>query len=354
MAGRTPLVSVVVPCFNYGHYLPVCVEALLHQAGVAVEVIIVDDASTDGSGEVADAIARTSPSVRVLHHARNAGHIVTYNDGLAEARGDYVVLLSADDLLTPGALQRATALMEAHPGVGLVYGRALRFTDGPPPPPRIDPKHWIVWPGHDWLALRFKRAYNCILSPEAVLRTSVQRQIGGYRRELPHTADMDMWLRAAAVADVGFISGVDQAWYRDHPASMHNATYQSAELAGTAVDLRERMRTFAFVAAQIRPEIPASGRWLREAQRALAIEALSSSIRSFHRGVADRCPVADLSALAQEMYPAARALPHWKALSLAQRIGPGRPRRDPASIGHEFLLRAQGVTRAWRCARAGL
>jgi Glycosyl transferase family 2 len=351
---RAPLVTVVVPCFNYGHYLPACVGSALNQPGVDVEVIVVDDASTDGSGEVAEELARTNPSIRVIRHLHNTGHLATYNDGLAHASGDYVVLLSADDLLTPGSLQRATALMEAHPGVGLVYGRALRFAEEVPPPARTNPTHWMIWSGHDWLAMRFKRAYNCILAPEAILRTAVQREIGGYRSELPHTADMEMWMRAAGIADVGYVSGADQAWYRDHGASMHNTTFQSRELVGLALDLRERMRTFELTASQLLGHVPEAAHWLATAHRTLAVEALTSSIRSYYRGNAGRWPVDELADVALELYPDARRLPHWKVLSLHRRIGPDRRRRDPASIGHHLMLRARGATRAWRCARAGL
>jgi cellulose synthase/poly-beta-1,6-N-acetylglucosamine synthase-like glycosyltransferase len=89
---RAPSVTVVVPCFNYGLYLPTCVATLLEQPGVEVEVIIVDDVSTDGSGEIADELAVANDGVRVIRQSQSAGHIATHKDGLAEATGDYVVL----------------------------------------------------------------------------------------------------------------------------------------------------------------------------------------------------------------------------------------------------------------------
>ncbi len=106
-----PTVSVVIPCYNYGRYLPECVASVTAQPGVELEIIIVDDASTDGSQDVARALAAADPRIRLLLHAENARHIITYNDGLALATGDYVVLLSADDLLAPGSLARSTSLM---------------------------------------------------------------------------------------------------------------------------------------------------------------------------------------------------------------------------------------------------
>jgi hypothetical protein len=351
---HTPLVTVVVPCYNYGDYLPGCVAAILEQPGVAVDVLVVDDASTDASGEIAEQLAAEHESVRLIRHERNAGHIATYNEGLALARGEYVVLLSADDLLTPGSLQRATALMEAHPSVGLVYGHAVRFADEVPPPARVESSHWMIWSGYDWLATRFRSGRNCILSPEVVLRTGIQHEIGGYKVDLPHTGDLEVWMRAAAVADIGYVGGVDQAWYRDHASNMHRSMFQASELGGMAVDLRERMRAFELMARQVAGRFPEAERWLSEAQRALAVETLNLCIRPFYWGNAGTWPVDQLADLALELYPGARRLPQWRTLSLHRRLGPGRPRRDPLSISHELILRACVATRQWRWAQAGI
>ena len=98
-------------------------------------MLIVDDASPDGSVDIAKGIAERDDRVRVLAHERNCGHIATYNEGLALCKGDYTVLLSADDLLVPGALARATAVFARYPGVGFVYGRTVSFTEPPLPAP---------------------------------------------------------------------------------------------------------------------------------------------------------------------------------------------------------------------------
>src|SRR5947209_515437 len=110
-----PSVTVIIPCHNYGHYVSTAVQSVLDQPGVDVEAIVIDDASTDESAEVVRGLAAADPRVRAILHRRNAGHIATYNEGLEQATGDYVVLLSADDALTPGSLARATALLETHP-----------------------------------------------------------------------------------------------------------------------------------------------------------------------------------------------------------------------------------------------
>ncbi|WP_234836432.1 glycosyltransferase family 2 protein [Sinorhizobium meliloti] len=202
---RVPRVSVVVPCYNYGHYLRQCVDSVTrNQPGIEVEVIIVDDKSTDDSVAVARSIADRDERVRLILHEQNKGHIATYNDGLDAATGEFVLLLSADDLATPGALTRAAELLVAEPSAGVVYGNAIHFS-GDLPASRTVGKTWIIWSGVDWLRDRCRTGYNVVASPEAVMRTSVLRTIGGYRADLPHASDFEMWLRTSAVSDIGFL-----------------------------------------------------------------------------------------------------------------------------------------------------
>src|SRR5690606_9244395 len=97
-------------------------------------------ASPDGTAEIATRIARRDPRMELRRHERNAGLIATANEGLAwAADSDCLLLLSADDLLVPGALRRAASVLARHPGVGLVYGPAPYF--GPGRSPRV-PQRW--------------------------------------------------------------------------------------------------------------------------------------------------------------------------------------------------------------------
>src|SRR5436190_15792241 len=122
-------VDVFVPCYNYARYLRECVESVLSQEGVDVRVLILDDCSTDNSEEVGLELAAADPRVEYRRHAVNRGHTTTYNEGLDWVSGDCCLLLSADDVLAPGAFARAAAVMRAHPEVGLVYGQAITTAD---------------------------------------------------------------------------------------------------------------------------------------------------------------------------------------------------------------------------------
>src|SRR5260370_35742498 len=150
--GHCPTVSVIIPCYNYGRYLKECLNSVLEQQGVCLDVIIIDDASSDGSDQIVRRLGAQDTRIRTICHAANQGHIATYNEGIAEVIGDYTVLLSADDLLTPGCLARATSLMEEHPSVGLTYGFPVEFWDGDLPSARTTTARWIIWQGCDWIA----------------------------------------------------------------------------------------------------------------------------------------------------------------------------------------------------------
>jgi len=282
-----PRVSVVIPCYNYGAYLPQCVYSVSrNQPGIDLQIIIVDDASTDNSADVARQLAAEDDRITLIRHSRNAGHIATYNEGLAAATGDYVLLLSADDLATPGALVRAAALFEAEPSVGLVYGWSVHFS-GAPPRPRTTPSSWIVWGGVDWLRERCRTGYNVVASPEVMMRNRVLREIGGYRTDLPHAGDFEMWLRTACVSGVGFLVGVDQAFYRKHPQNMHRKRFGAATHRGQLVDLRQRWQSFAVVFSGLGHNLPHRDDLLELARRTVRRQALDLVTYATARGFKD-------------------------------------------------------------------
>jgi hypothetical protein len=313
-----PSVSVIVPCYNYGHLLTGCVASVLEQSDVEVSLLVIDDCSSDDSFEVATRLAAGEDRVELRRHSRNKGLIATANEGLLWAKGEYVVLLSADDLLTPGALRRATTVMSEHPNVGLVYGRALRTTENSPLVPLGGhSRSTKIWRGADWIRTRCRSGHNCIASPEAVVRTSVQRAVGGYDPGCQHTSDLNMWLRIASVADVAFIRGTPQAIYRVHEDSMWR-THDSP-----MVDLRERRAAFNVFFAQCHSRLENPHRLRKTVARRLARQALWKASRTVDRGGDDKL-AEELAAFALEVYPKSQRLPEWRGLKLRRRIGARR------------------------------
>ena len=298
-----PTVSVVVPCYRYGHFLPACVRSILDQEGVDVDVLIVDDASPDDSAAVAHHLAEEDPRVRVLVHAVNQGHIATYNEGLAAVRGEYVVLLSADDMLAPRGLANATALLAANPEVGLVYGFTRSFS-AEPPPARTAARSWSIWPGEEWLRLVCHRASNPISTPEVVMRAETMRDLVGYDDRLPHAADFLLWLRTATRASIGRVNGVDLAYYRVHGANMHMSQYP-----GALRDLGERKRAFDILFDEDAAHLPDAAALRDAADRGVAREALVLACRAYRRGVPgdeEAEALARLVDLAERIWPPSR------------------------------------------------
>ena len=154
--GTTPDVSVIIVSYNTRELLRECIESILCEQGdgLGVEVIVVDNASADGSAAM---VAERFPQVRLIANPDNRGFGAACNQGLEIARGRYALILNADIRAQPGALQRLVAFMDAHPDAA-VCGGQLRYPDG-----RIQPSCardltlWWVFCEQSLLAKLFPR-----------------------------------------------------------------------------------------------------------------------------------------------------------------------------------------------------
>jgi glycosyltransferase involved in cell wall biosynthesis len=342
---RPARVSVVIPCYKYGKYLPGAVRSALDQPGVEVDVLIVDDASPDDSAEVAHGLARADSRVRVLVNKLNQGHIATYNRGIAAVDGDFVVLLSADDLLAPGSLSRAVALMQAHPGVGFTYGYSQEFWEEVPIA-RGGPALWTTWPGHEWVGILCRRGRNLIFNPEVVMRREVMTRLGAYDPRLPHSGDMELWMRAALHWEVGRVMGPDQGFYRRHGDNMQLATF-----GGVLDDLVGRRQAFERTLQDSAVGImtdPERQRRHRQASRVLAREAVELGIRAFDSRRPDAGERSkEYLSFAEETWPSVRHTSLWRAAEERMRQGAQFGSRSWAAENAR-VLRDKVRWRVWR------
>ncbi|NQX28595.1 glycosyltransferase family 2 protein [Microbacteriaceae bacterium VKM Ac-2854] len=346
-AGRDPRyavdVTVMVPLFDYARYLPAMAESVLGQQGVDLELIIVDDVSTDDGLEVARAIAAADPRVRVIAQQRNGGPVACVHAALAVARGEFLWYLDADDLITPGSLARAVALARAFPSVDLVYGHPLHFADGTPlPAARTDGDGALVWEGQDWLADRCRTGVNVITSCEVLQRRSAVDEIGG-PLPLPHTYDFEMWLRLASAGEVAYLLGVDQGWHRKHPLSV-------SVVVTPFRDLVERRLAFSTFFTGRGAWIPNSGALRAASEQALAIGALEKACQLLDGGQCAPEDTDDYRAFAEESYAAARELPQWRRLAERRRLGARFNRHRPRFVAQRLLrrIRSEQSWRRWR------
>jgi glycosyltransferase involved in cell wall biosynthesis len=292
-------IDVVVPCHNYGRFLEECVASVTAQSHRDLRVLIIDDASSDETAAVGAALAGGDTRVTFRRHPTNQGHIATYNEGLDWADGDSLLLLSADDFLLPGALARAAEVLDAAPEVGLVYGAFVYYHRNSPLP---------YWAERPWAQRRSPATRtldeqgvgeagwrrldrsvfigrlgigNHVGTSSAVTRLSVQRRLGGYRPDLPHAADLEMWLRFALYSEVAYVDRL-QSVYRRHGGNMSKA-YDGLP------DLSECVRSFSLHYPAIRA-LPNAGPELeRSIRRHHRVKASKWAARALRQGRFSLC-----------------------------------------------------------------
>lgn len=317
-------VDVVIPCYNYARFLNCCATSILTQEHVDLRVLIIDDASSDDTAQVARQIATVDQRVTVRRHETNRGHIDTYNEGIQWATGDYFLLLSADDYLLPGALRRATELMDAHPKVGFTFGKAIDLHGlasetntlaNTAVVSVVNDSTSRILRGEEFFSLvESVHSVNIVRASTAIVRTELQRRLGGYRRELPHTGDLELWLRLAAHAAVG-VFGTYQAVSRFHGNNMQNAYYQDKYLP----DLEQRKAAFDCILQHCSAVLQNAHQVHRKLVIPLASEAMQHANSAFNDG--DLELARKLSDFAVAAHRDIRETVPWFVLRCKQRIG---------------------------------
>lgn len=174
-------VSVVIPCFNAGEFLEEAVQSALAQTWQNLEVIIVNDGSTDPSTLRLLEEARW-PRTRIFHQ-QNAGPSAARNHAVREADGRYIMPLDADDTIEPTYVEKAVAILDARPDVGCVYCKATKFgaVQGP----------WIL-PAYTLREL----VIDNVIFVTSLYRKADWERVGGYNERLRHgVEDYDFWVK---------------------------------------------------------------------------------------------------------------------------------------------------------------
>jgi glycosyltransferase involved in cell wall biosynthesis len=212
------LVSICIPSYNYARYLPSTIESALRQTYRNLEVIVVDDGSTDDSLSVARTYQAKYPGVvKVFQHedGANRGVSATINAGLVQSSGDYLCVVGADDVLLPHKTTRQVEVLEQNPELSLVYSRAavingagnlIGVSIGDDVTQRPDP-------------------FECLLYGDAIPESTVMVRrnrlgtTGFWHDENLLHSDWELWLRLLAHFRFGFIDE-PLALYRDHGQNM--------------------------------------------------------------------------------------------------------------------------------------
>jgi len=203
-------ISVVVPCFNGARYVAATLDSALAQEGVAMEIVVVDDGSTDETPAI---LAGYSDRVRVVTQP-NAGMSSARNLGTLHARGEFLMFLDADDLLFPQALARLARALDDS-GLGVAYGEAVAM-DSDGKPISGGPMGYRS-PGEN--TMRALCAGTLFQPGAGMVRRDLFEKVGGFDTSLISAEDLDFQYRCAAHTE--FVKIADAIlYYRINPTSM--------------------------------------------------------------------------------------------------------------------------------------
>jgi glycosyltransferase involved in cell wall biosynthesis len=251
-----PLVSVVIPAYNAEPFIRETIDSVLAQTYTNIEVLVVDDGSTDATGERA---VSYGGRLRYIRQENSGGAARPRNTGLKAASGELIVFLDADDVVSPGRIHREVAFLAAHPDVGLVFSNYRHFGVWDDPSP-----HFETCP---LLAGRLRRlpadAEGIVIDPadstellltenfgssSPMVRRTVAEAVGGYDERTIPSEDFDFHFRVASRVRVGLIPRV--AWNkREHPS---NLSANTPRVLAQKIAVRERILTGETVARRRR------------------------------------------------------------------------------------------------------
>ncbi|MGD9991905.1 MAG: glycosyltransferase family 2 protein [Salinivirgaceae bacterium] len=126
---NTPLVTVLMPCYNALPYLPEALESIINQTYTNLEILCINDGSTDETGEVLERYAKSDSRIRVIHNAENIRLIKTLNKGIDIATGEYIARMDADDIALPQRIEKQLRYLETHKHTAIISSGFMRITE---------------------------------------------------------------------------------------------------------------------------------------------------------------------------------------------------------------------------------
>jgi glycosyltransferase involved in cell wall biosynthesis len=317
-------VDVAIPCHQYGSFLRDSALSVLTQNIAGLRLLIIDNASTDDSPDIARELAAADERVSLILNDRNRGMHDSCNRAVDWAEADYFVLLDADDLLAAGALALGTTFLDEHPDAAFLYGVESRLVDGLLDPGRCDARttRWKVTRGREFIRRTCWDSFCDIGAPAVIVRTSAQKRAGHFTKSLVRTFDFEMYLRLAMFGDVASTNRVLGI------RRMHEAQLTTAFAEQPIRDFEEHEKAFESFFAQ-------GGAALSDADELAAMATRKLGEYAYWFGVAQRL----------RRGPHARAAFEFAA-----------PRRDSPELAPPltFLLKKRWLRSSWRAVRRAM
>lgn len=204
------MISVIIPCYNYGHLIADTINSVTSQTCTDLEVIVIDDGSADNTGDVVKALAAKDSRIRYFRQ-NNSGLGATRNHGLTKVQGDFIQFLDADDLIEKRKFEVQLQLFAQHPETDVVYSCVRYFTKDPYDPADRKLAYWgnekdlmpkLSGKGKTILAQALKGTFTHLSAP--LFRKSLVDKVGNFDNEISAVADYHFTLRCV-VANAGFL-----------------------------------------------------------------------------------------------------------------------------------------------------
>lgn len=220
-----PRTSVIVRAHNLEKYLPETLDSVLAQHDQSWECIVVDDASPDRCGEIAEEYAARDGRFRVIHNERNVYLSEAFNVGIREAVGRYILPLDADDMLPPAAMATLADALDQDRTAHVVYGNVRFVHEDGVTPEQFFSRGQPLEPGHSGWPMPFNWLWQVsehnLLPYSSMFRREAWAFTGGYRRHCKTAEDADFWAR---ISSYGFrprmVTESDTLVYRSRPDSI--------------------------------------------------------------------------------------------------------------------------------------
>ncbi|MGD1712620.1 glycosyltransferase family 2 protein [Dapis sp. BLCC M172] len=212
-----PKVTVCLPTYNSGEFLPQAINSILEQTFTDFELIIYDDCSTDNTPEIIRSYLQKDSRIKYLQNSQNLGLFPNWNRCLEFASGEYITVFAQDDMMLPKNLEQKVKILDKYQNVGLVTS-SIMVVDSE--------NNYLNWDwanyaenslvnGEEWVRKNLGEA-NPICCPFVLIRRQVLEKVGGkFNDNYAFAADLELWLRIALVADLYFVKEI-LGYYRWH------------------------------------------------------------------------------------------------------------------------------------------
>lgn len=236
--------SIIIPCYNYAHFLKASLDSILNQDYHSFEIILIDDGSTDATPQLGSEYAKRFPQVRFIRLEKNVGIFEANRIGGKEAKGEFIHYFSSDDLYFPGFISKVLNFFRKHPNLNLICTDIAYFNDGSE---KMEPQHLLkegsapaFFFNQELPKLCKERGFR-VAGASSVLRRELFARYGALDPRLENISDWFLFHRIALNEGVGYIPETLVAIRR------HDNTYTSA----VKRDKKRRRKTFHHLLNQL-------------------------------------------------------------------------------------------------------